>query len=50
MMIGVCVKMTLLVVYCIYATAPFIQKDDLIKSYDIFKTNKWNFVFSATSS
>ncbi|HIC02443.1 TPA: hypothetical protein EYO63_22460 [Candidatus Poribacteria bacterium] len=40
----------LLVVCCIYATAPFIQKDDLIKSYDIFKTNKWNFVFSATSS
>ena len=40
----------LLVVCCIYATAPFIQKDDLIKSYDIFKANKWNFVFSATSS
>tara|TARA_B100000767_G_C19717045_1_gene515458 strand:- start:239 stop:931 length:693 start_codon:yes stop_codon:yes gene_type:complete len=33
---------------CIYATAPFVNKDDLIKSYDIFKTQKWDFVFPAT--
>ena len=32
----------------IYATAPLIQKDDLIKAYEIFKTNKWNSVFSGT--
>jgi len=36
-------------VCCIYATAPFFQKDDLIKAYDIFLTNKWKFVFAATS-
>ena len=34
---------------CIYATAPFIQKDDLLKAYDIFKTKKWAYVFSATT-
>ena len=37
------------VVCCIYATAPFICKDDLIRAYDIFKTNRWSYVFSATS-
>ena len=36
-------------VCCIYATAPLIQKDDLIKAHKIFLTNKWKFVFSATS-
>ena len=36
-------------VCCIYATAPFIQKYDFIKAYDIFLTNKWEFVFAATS-
>ena len=36
-------------VCCIYATAPFIKKDDLIKAYNLFKENKWSFVFSATS-
>jgi len=36
-------------VCCIYATAPLIQKDDLIKAHKIFLTNKWEFVFSATS-
>ena len=36
-------------VCCIYATAPFIQKNDFIKAYDIFLTNKWEFVFAATS-
>jgi N-acylneuraminate cytidylyltransferase len=34
---------------CIYATAPFIQKEDLLKAYEIFKTNKWSYVFSATT-
>jgi len=36
-------------VCCIYATAPFIQKNDFIKAYDIFLTNKWKFVFAAIS-
>lgn len=36
-------------VCCIYATAPFIKKDDLFKAYKIFKTNKWSYVFSAAS-
>ena len=36
-------------VCCIYATAPFIQKDDLLSAYEKFKSNKWSYVFSATS-
>jgi len=36
-------------VCCIYATAPLMEKDDLIKAYDIFLSNKWEFVFPATS-
>ena len=36
-------------VCCIYATAPFIKKSDLTEAYNIFKTNKWSYVFSATS-
>ncbi len=36
-------------VCCIFATAPLIQRDDLIKAHKIFLTNKWEFVFSATS-
>ena len=35
-------------VCCIYATAPFLKVEDLIRGYEIFKKNKWNFVFSAT--
>ena len=35
-------------VCCIYATAPFIKKNDLIAAYEIFKTKKWDFVFPAT--
>jgi N-acylneuraminate cytidylyltransferase len=35
-------------VCCIYATAPFIKKEDLIRGYETFKEDKWNFVFSAT--
>mgnify|MGYP001166806378 CR=1 FL=1 len=35
-------------VCCIYATAPFINKEDLIRGYKIIKEDKWNFVFSAT--
>ena len=35
-------------VCCIHATAPFINKDDLIKAYNIFNSKKWDFVFSAT--
>jgi pseudaminic acid cytidylyltransferase len=33
----------------IYATAPLIRNDDLIEAHKIFLTNKWEFVFSATS-
>ena len=36
-------------VCCIYATAPLMEKDDLIKAYDILLTDKWEFVFPATS-
>lgn len=35
-------------VCCIYATAPFLQKDDLINAFEIFNINRWNFVFSST--
>ena len=33
---------------CIYATAPFIQPDDLVESYSIFESGDWDFVFAAT--
>ena len=36
-------------VCCIYATAPFIKKDDLLKAYELFKSNRWFYVFSATT-
>ncbi len=36
-------------VCCIYATAPFIQQEDLIKGYEKFKTKMWDYVFAATS-
>ena len=35
-------------VCCIYATAPLIRSDDLIRSYEVFQTDKWDYVFSAT--
>ena len=35
-------------VCCIYATAPFISVDDLKKSYEIFKSGAWEYVFTAT--
>jgi len=33
---------------CIYPTAPLLQASDLINSYKLFKTKKWDYVFSAT--
>ena len=33
---------------CIYATAPMIQASDLIKGYDLIKTEKWKAVIAAT--
>jgi hypothetical protein len=36
-------------VCCIYPTAPLIEKDDLIKGYEIIKTGKWNSVIAATN-
>jgi pseudaminic acid cytidylyltransferase len=33
---------------CIYATAPMIQGSDLIKGYDLIKTEKWKAVIAAT--
>jgi CMP-N-acetylneuraminic acid synthetase len=36
-------------VCCIYATAPLMEKKDLIKAYEIFLTNKWEYVLCATS-
>ena len=35
-------------VCCIYATAPFIGVGDLIKAYENFQSNDWEYVFSAT--
>jgi N-acylneuraminate cytidylyltransferase len=34
---------------CIYATAPFICKEDLSKGLEILKQDDWEFVFSATT-
>ena len=36
------------VVCCIYPTAPFIQKNDLIESSKIFDDNNWDYLFTAT--
>ena len=35
-------------VCCIYATAPFISIEDLKKSYEIFNSGAWEYVFTAT--
>lgn len=35
-------------VCCIFATAPFIQKEDLKKGLDILEGGRWQYVFSAT--
>jgi pseudaminic acid cytidylyltransferase len=34
---------------CIYATAPLIQIEDLVKAYNDYKMEKWNYIFSATN-
>ena len=34
---------------CIYPTAPLIQKNDLVKGFEIIKTGKWNSVMAATN-
>ena len=36
-------------VCCIYATAPFMKKKDLIEALKLFKLGKWKSVFSATN-
>ena len=36
-------------VCCIYATAPFIQVDDLARGQSLFETGRWRYVFAATS-
>lgn len=36
-------------VCCIFATAPFIQKEDIKKGLDILEREAWQYVFSATS-
>lgn len=38
-----------LAVCCIYATAPFIQKDDIRKGLGILEAGNWQYVFSTTS-
>lgn len=35
-------------VCCIYATAPFIQIEDLKKSFEVFESGNWQYVFPAT--
>ena len=42
-------KVNLKAVCCIYATAPFMQKKDLIRAFKLFKLGKWISVFSATT-
>ena len=34
---------------CIYSTAPLIEKDDLIKGFELIKTGKWISVMAATN-
>lgn len=34
---------------CIYPTAPLIQKEDLIKGFEIIKSGKWKSVMAATN-
>lgn len=36
-------------VCCIYATAPFVQVDDLRRGFELISGGDWRFVFSATS-
>ena len=36
-------------VCCIYACSPLIIYNDIINAYKILKSNKWNYVFSATN-
>jgi pseudaminic acid cytidylyltransferase len=33
---------------CIYATAPFIQANDIVRGWDAISANSWNYVFAAT--
>jgi len=35
-------------VYCIYATAPFVQIDDLVRGLKELESGDWSFAFSAT--
>ena len=35
-------------VCCIYATAPFIQADDLRRAHDMLRSGNWAYVFSAS--
>jgi len=34
---------------CIYATAPFIQTNDLVSGFDLIRTGKWESVIAATN-
>jgi len=36
-------------VCCIYATAPFIQIDDLKKGFELIQTDKWDSIIAATN-
>jgi N-acylneuraminate cytidylyltransferase len=36
-------------VCCIYATAPFVQIDDLARAAQIFEHGRWSYVFAATT-
>ncbi|MEC4747775.1 pseudaminic acid cytidylyltransferase [Methylomicrobium sp. Wu6] len=35
-------------VCCIYATAPFVQKDDLIQGWEALRSGDWDYAFTAT--
>lgn len=36
-------------VCCIYATAPFIEQQDLLNGYELFRQGKWDSVLAATT-
>ncbi|MET0535996.1 MAG: pseudaminic acid cytidylyltransferase, partial [Steroidobacter sp.] len=36
-------------VCCIYATAPFVDRDDLVRGWSLLEAGDWHYVFSATT-
>ena len=36
-------------VCCLYATAPFVQQQDLLQGFELIQSKDWDYVFSATN-